>query len=125
MLLFPEGTGGWTIGKTTPNGKYKLHHMKHLRYHVMSRTGSFNVLHSGRTLYQQYVVEDIERHQTMELAWVHNDQKTIRANLYQGLQDAVKNNDVQKSGIVVVLPAYHTCSDIWYHKKYNNSMAIV
>ena len=39
MLLFPEGTDGWTIGKTTPNGKDKLHHMQHLRYHMMSCTG--------------------------------------------------------------------------------------
>ena len=26
---------------------------------------------------------------------------------------------------MVVLPASHTCSDRWYHKKYKNAMAIV
>ena len=75
MLLFPEGTDGWTIGKQTPNGKDKLHHMQHLRYHMMSRTGSFNVLYSVKKLYQQYVVEKLGRHQTMELAWISNNQK--------------------------------------------------
>ena len=27
MLLFPEGINGWTIGKTTLNGKDKLHYI--------------------------------------------------------------------------------------------------
>ena len=92
MLLFPEGTNGWTIKKRTLNGKDKLYHMQQLRYHVMSCTGSSNILYSVRKLYQQYMVDKIERHQTMELAWIHNNQKRSRADLYQGLKGAVEND---------------------------------
>ena len=76
-LLFPEGTDGWTIGQKLPNGTGDLHHMQYLRYHLMSRQNTFNVLHSARKLYQQFIVDEFERHQTMELAWVRNNPKTI------------------------------------------------
>jgi hypothetical protein len=79
--------------KETPDSRDKLHHMKPLLYHMMSREGSFNVLHSARKLYQQHVVDKIERYQTMELEWVHSNKKG-RPNLYRGLQDVVWNHDV-------------------------------
>ena len=74
-LLFPEGTDGWTIGQKLPNGTDDLHHMQYLRYHIMSQQNTFNVLHPARKLYQQFIVDEFERHQTMELALVRNNQK--------------------------------------------------
>ena len=93
-LLFPEGTDGWSIGQKLPNGRGDILHMQYLRYHLMSRMGSFNVLHLARKLFQQFIVDEFERHQTMDLAWVLNNQNTIRADLYHGLKDSVQNNDV-------------------------------
>ena len=88
-LLFPEGTDGWTIGQKLLNGTDDLHHMQYLRHHLMSRQDTYNGLHLARKLYQQFIVDEFKRHQTMELAWVRNNQKTIRANLYHGLYNAV------------------------------------
>ena len=51
--------------------------------------------------------------------------KKKRADLYHGLEDSVKKNDLENSGRVVILPASYSCSDRWYNKKYLNAMSIV
>ena len=96
-----------------------------VRYYIMSRSGQVNHLHLGRKLYQQYLTDEFERHQTMELSWMRNNQTTIRADLYKNLENSVTANTVQNSGRVTILPASYTCSERWYHKNYSNAMALV
>ena len=123
-LLFPEGTDGWTVGQTIPNNHEPLHHLQYLRCHLMSRSGVCVVLHSARNLRQQFVVNEFERHQTMHLAWILNNWKTIRANVCHGLQDSVNEDDSKNNRRVVMLPASSACSDRWHHRKYKHAMAI-
>ena len=116
-LLFPYGTDGWTINVRSLDGMKKISHLEWLRFHLMTRSGVDNFLHRARKLFQQYIVDEFERHQTMEMSYFVNNQQQLRADLYHGLQDAVKNNDFGKSGRVVIVPASYTCSDRWYRKK--------
>ena len=57
--------------------------------------------------------------------FIRNNQRQIRADLYCGVQDANRGNEVDQSGRVYILPASHTGSDRWYHKWYKNAMHIV
>ena len=53
-------------------------------------------LHGGR-LFQQYVVDIYVKIETMQLRYLRNNQDTIRAELYQGLQDALTSGETTGS----------------------------
>ena len=99
--------------------------MSWLRFHMMARPTHFNFLHSARKLYQQYIVDEFERHQTSDMGWMVHNQKTLRADLYKGVQDAIRSNSVENSGRATILPATYSCSDKCYNTKYKHAMAIV
>jgi hypothetical protein len=82
-------------------------------------------LHWGGKLYQQMIVDNWAREEACKLDFIRNNQKQIRADLYCGVQDANRGNEVDQSGRVYILPASHTGSDRWYHKWYKNAMHIV
>ncbi|XLR37963.1 hypothetical protein HN51_011525, partial [Arachis hypogaea] len=50
------------------------------------------VLQAGRLL-QQYVVDNYVKMETGKLRWVRQRQKELRAELYQGLQDALHTGE--------------------------------
>ena len=61
-----------------------------------------------------------------ELYWVRNNQKTIRADLYDGLRDAIRgmeNVDMSQMGKQVVLPASHPGSTHHMIQLFQDSMA--
>jgi hypothetical protein len=82
-------------------------------------------LHLGGKLYQQMIVDIWAREEACKLDFILNNQRQIRADLYCGVQDANRGNEVDQSGRVYILPASHTGSDRWYHKWYKNAMHIV
>ena len=127
VLLFPHGTDGWTLNMTFMSGekRRKLTLPMWVRYRIASRSTRYNHLHRAGRLYQQYLTDEFEREQTMDLAWFKNNQSTIRADLYQSLHDSIRSNSVENSGRVTILPATFTCSERWYHKKYRDAMALV
>ena len=51
------------------------------------------ILHGGRLL-QQYVVDNYVKIETMRLRYLRNNQDIIRAELYQGLQDALASGEM-------------------------------
>ena len=91
----------------------------------MARPTYYNFLNHTRKLYQQYIVDEFERHQTMEFHYFKTYQNTIHAKKYNQLKDQINVGDVERSGRVMILPASYTGSDRWYAKKYKNAMAIV
>ena len=97
---------------------------------MRSRPTHLNFLHHGCKLYQQFIVDEFERHQTQEMNWFRHNQRTIQAELYDNLHAKQSshtegNGTMEDSGQVMILPASYTCSDQWYHCKYKNAMAIV
>ncbi|XLR08310.1 hypothetical protein HN51_065801, partial [Arachis hypogaea] len=50
------------------------------------------VLQAGRLL-QQYVVDNYVKMETGKLRWVRQRQRELRAELYQGLQDALHTGE--------------------------------
>ena len=93
---------------------------------LQKETNSSKCLHLGRKLFQQFIVDEFERHQTWELWWFRNNQKTIRAELYDNLHaNRAGGRTLESTGRVMILPATYTCSDRWYHCRYKNSMVVV
>eukprot|EP00956_Cyclotella_meneghiniana_P039810 scaffold180073_cov17-Cyclotella_meneghiniana.AAC.1 len=56
-----------------------------------------HVQHS-RKLYQQMIVDNWAREEESKLQWVRNNQKTIRAELYQDLHTAAAAEGTGQSG---------------------------
>ena len=72
-LLFPYGTDGWTINVRSLDGTKKMSHLEWLRFHLMTRSGADNFLHRARKLFQQYIVDEFERHQKLEMSYFVNN----------------------------------------------------
>ena len=67
-------------------------------------------LFRGGRLFQQYVVDAWASIESSLLYWIRKNQKTIRADLYNGLRDAlrnVENVDLGQMGKHIILPASH------------------
>ena len=86
---------------------------------------SSNLFRGGR-LFQQYLVDAWASIEASELYWVRNNQKTIRADLYNVLRDALRgeNVDMSQMGKQVVLPASHPGSTHHMFQLFQDSMAI-
>ena len=60
-----------------------------------------------------------------KLQWVRAHQDEIRADLYQGLADAVADDDAAGAGVRVVLPSTVNHSPLNLHQKFQDAMAMV
>ena len=63
--------------------------------------------------------------ESARLRYIQNNQATLRADLYSGLQDSIRNGYVCQSGRMVVLPPIFTGCDWFMHNYYQNSLALV
>jgi hypothetical protein len=55
----------------------------------MKRINNINVLHLGKKLLQQYIVDVYAKVEEERLNFIRFNQKQLRAELYQGLRDAI------------------------------------
>ena len=64
----------------------------------------------GGCLLQQLVVDCWASAEQLKLRWIHTNQGSIRADLYQGLVDALQSDDLDAShiGCRIVLPSSFT-----------------
>src|SRR5258707_5329174 len=84
------------------------------------------ILCGGRLL-QQLVVDCWAAAEQLNLRWLRTHQHTIQAELYQGLADALQNDDLSTTnqlGHCIVLPSSFTGSDRHMSQLYQDSMAI-
>ncbi|XP_052112761.1 uncharacterized protein LOC107472399, partial [Arachis duranensis] len=85
------------------------------------------VLQAGRLL-QQYVVDNYVKIETGKLRWVRNRQKKLRAELYQGLQDALHTGETNVENVGrkrTILPSSFIGSRRDMTQRYEDGMAIV
>ncbi len=81
----------------------------------------------GGHLLQQLVVDCWASAEQLKLRWIRTNQGSIRADLYQGLVDALQSDDLDAShiGRRIVLPSSFTGSDRHMSQLYQDSMAVV
>ena len=125
VLFFPHGTDGWSLNtRSTISPFKKVTLSAYVRYHMMQRN-HYNHLLDGRKLFQQYITDEWARIEMMRLKYIESHQRELRADLYHGVVDSSRANDIENSGQQVILPASYTMSDRWYNKSYKNAMALV
>ena len=124
-LLFPYGTDGFHLNIKHQLGQHHVTAMQFYAYRIMQRHPTYNILHSGRRLFQQYIVDMWAKVETGRLNFLRYHQKDLRADLYRGLQDAVHSGDADRAGHRVILPATFTGGPRFMAKHYQDAMAIV
>ncbi|EEY61181.1 helitron helicase-like protein [Phytophthora infestans T30-4] len=97
-LLLPYGEKGWTYTDEFANGaEYRNKKAMSLREHVAFRlhqkVDDQSALHQGGRLFQQWCVDQRAKCEQEQLRWVADNQKTLRADQYRGVQDALLNED--------------------------------
>lgn len=131
-LLFPHGDPGWDFslelvpGETEANSRTKLTQQMWYRYHGFERKNQFNIVQRSHRLAQRFIVDSYAAIEKARLDWVAHHQHTIRAELYNGLHDAVHQGDTDARvlGKKTILPASFTGGDRFMHKLFQDSMAI-
>ena len=140
VLLFPHGEDGWFNGikcmvkneedNTYHPGTRNISMRDFYAYRLQVRYRgeellSPSIFRSGR-LFQEYVVDNWAKIEAYKLQWVKNNQKTIRAETYKGLVDAInKDDDASNVGQRIILPASIYGSPRWYTKAFQDAMAAV
>eukprot|EP00984_Skeletonema_dohrnii_P018289 scaffold8514_cov74-Skeletonema_dohrnii-CCMP3373.AAC.1 len=120
-LLFPDGRDGW---------HFDLDHtlLEHINFMMMDRDGITNPILCGKSLGQQFILDQYCKVELERLRWVELNQKTIRAELYSGLGDSVKEcedlQDLGRMGKKVILPSTFTGGERYMHQQYLDSMAM-
>jgi hypothetical protein len=58
----------------------------------------------GGKLYQQMIDDNWAQEEACKIDFIHSNQRQIRADLYSGVHDANRGNEVDQSGRVYILP---------------------
>ncbi|XP_070555418.1 uncharacterized protein [Ptychodera flava] len=127
VLILPFGEHGWTINIRKAGNKVgHVSPMQFYAYHLMKRD-NFNVLLRCGRLFHQYVVDQYAKIEQERLNYFKCHQTELRAELYQGLSDAIAAGDVTGStvGTKIILPSSFIGGPRNMHQLYQDSMAIV
>ena len=83
-LIFPRGQDGWHCD---------LKHtcLQHTNFMLMDRKGIVNPILCGRSLGQQYIVDQFAKAELSRLNYIECNQKEMRAEVYSGAKDAMKS----------------------------------
>ena len=121
-LILPKGQDGWHDG---------LDHtcLQHINFQLMERKnedGTFvvNPILRGRSLGQQYIVDQFAKSELSRLNWIEHHQKDLRAEVYSGAKDAMKSDRLGNVGKRVVLPSSFLGGDRYMHQQYLDSIGL-
>ena len=94
VLLHPEGTRGWSPKTYRQYGTTKyISARQFYAYRFHFKSNSYNILHRGRKLFQQYVVDQWAKIEMGKLNFMESKafQKNFRKHTVQGLIEALSN----------------------------------
>ena len=95
-------------------------------YQLQQRQNQGNTLFKSGRLFQQYLVDAYASVEEDRLDYIRKNQKNLRSEIYQGIQDAVIRGDTDANAIGkrIVLPSSHTGSPRYMIQNYQDAMAI-
>ena len=125
VLIDPYGTDGFhtAVGKKEGT-KRNISIAEFYSFRIQVRPG-FSLLLRSRRCFQQYLVDQGAKIENARMKWVMDNQKTIKAEKYNGLIDASATGDRAKVGTKIILPPTITGSPRFYVAKFQDTMAIV
>ncbi|KAI6655400.1 hypothetical protein LOD99_2235 [Oopsacas minuta] len=131
--IFWKGQDGYNfkIPQTDPKTRRKrldkkLSSMDFYAYGFMLRDGNFNLIHRGRTLFHQIVVDLYAKVETERLLFIHLHQKKLPVDDYILLRDTVATDgNPHDFGKLVILPSSFTGSPRYMHERTQDAMTYV
>ncbi|XP_070196534.1 uncharacterized protein [Littorina saxatilis] len=123
-LIFPFGTDGYNIYMKGQNGR-KITQQEYYSYYIQVRPDN-HILKYAR-LFQQLLVDWYSKMETERLMWIRREQKSLRADSYQGLTDALLANDADPHNVGqrIILPSSFVGGPRYMHQKQSDAMAYV
>ncbi|KAI9083809.1 hypothetical protein K1719_034277 [Acacia pycnantha] len=112
------------IGSNRANKRVSMR--EYFVYKLMTRHDEVStILHAGR-LFQQFVVDAYTMIEAQRLLWVRTHQKELRADMYQGLSDALISGERNAStiGKRIILPSSFTGGARYMIQAYQDAMTI-
>jgi hypothetical protein len=120
-LLFPAGQCGWSPTFKADTGVTLKSYVQYL----LQKRPESNVLHKAGRLFQQYVVDQYLRVEHENLLFIRHHQTELRAECYQGVVDALQEDNMARIGQRIVLPATFIGSPRYMQKLFHDSMVLV
>ena len=114
---------------STKQGRGGSHHVSQLQfyaYYLHTRDNQFSVIHHSGRLFQEWLVDAFAQVENNCLQFHRMNQAKLRADLYNGLQDAILGGaDLTDVGQRVILPSTFIGSPRHMAEQYHDAMAIV
>lgn len=136
-LLAPTGQAGWSPllrytflpSKSRKSGAHEfLSFCDFLKHRLHIRPEEFESDHYFRAgfLLQEFIVDMWAAAEHSRLEWIRNNQKSIRAELYSGLMDALREGlEPSSIGCKVILPSSFTSGPRFMQKKLQDALALL
>ena len=123
-VFFPYGTDGWSVYIQNEASK-KITQMQYYSYHLMCRPSNYIIL--GRRLFQQFLVDIYCKIETERLSFLRREQKTLRADSYQIMRDAILLDDCDPCSIgqKYILPSSFVGGPRYMHERNQDAIAYV
>ena len=121
VLLLPQGSQGYPteLRGVTPTCFYRFH------LQVRNTANHFNLLLQVGRLTQRYVYDMMANIESQRLNWIRHNQKSIKAEKYKVIVDALSSDTEIIPGHLTILPPTIYGSPRWYAKEFQEAMALV
>ena len=128
VLLFPYGENGWHPALTLAGSSKHLTQSRYVAYRLQVRQNEYSALLHGGRLLQRFMVDMFASIDQSRLHWFRENQPTIRACLYSGLEDAAAQGDddvdLHTLGQKFILPSSYIGGPRHMQQRFQDSMAI-
>ena len=99
-LIFPRGENGYFFSDDDEQDDGPTA-MRFYAYHLMVRKDAFNALHRFGRLMQMFVVDMFLKVDKQRLDYLQRDQKSLRADNYRSLRDAIESEPIHSSLLTI------------------------
>jgi hypothetical protein len=129
-IFFPYGSQQWeptycVLQATEPKPKFwNITQLEWMSYLLFRRQIFFSAILMGRALHQELVVDMYSCIEHSRLAWVYNNQQTLKVEMYSGLIESF-NSTGEAGGKRIVLPSTFIGGPRAMDQLYQDAMVIV
>ncbi|KAG2738560.1 hypothetical protein P692DRAFT_20676686, partial [Suillus brevipes Sb2] len=132
VLFFPHGEDGWhwdlKMHQPDKANPKRLSQARYYAYRLFDREAEFSTILRGATLFQQFLVDVWASTDQNRLNYIRQNQGTIRASVYSGLQDAAAAADGQldlhELGQRFILPSSYTGGPRYMYQCFQDGLAL-
>ncbi|XP_057723335.1 uncharacterized protein LOC130939233 [Arachis stenosperma] len=133
-LIFPYGEDGYQLGIpyrdiqdiNVAGRRTRVSMREFICFRLQMREDEDSIIHKSRRLFQQFVVDSFSMIESQRLYEIRKKQSTIRGEVLQGIEEAMRRGDTEASsiGTRVILPSSFTGGKRYMFNNCQDAMAI-